>query len=192
MKAFIFLLSLSFLTITISSWKKVELANPAIDTAASEVIWTGYHLAKSYEHTGKVNLKSGNLTIENGKLTGGTLTIDMTSISNTDLTKEKDNKKLVNHLKSKDFFAIESYPEARLTLTSVTSKGANKYSANGDITIRDITKPITFDVTQKGASEFIADVTINRTDFEVMYGWKLENAMLSSDFNLKVKLVTKE
>ncbi len=168
-----------------------ELATINVDTDASTVVWTGYHLAKSYQHTGNVKIKSGSLEIASGKLAGGSFVIDMTSISNSDLEKEDDNAKLVNHLKSADFFNVSEFPEAKLTITSVNASAGDAYDVNADITIRGITKPITFQATKAGAKGFSAKITVNRTEHEVMYGWKLENAVLGGDFDLEVNLVLK-
>lgn len=155
--------------------------------------WTGYHLAKSYSHTGSLAVKSGSLEITDGQLAGGSFTIDMTSLTNTDLEKAKDNAKLVNHLKSDDFFAVDKFPEAKLSITNVGSKGAGKYDVTADLTIRGITKPVTFEATQSGnadAPTFAAKLSIERTQFEVMYGWKIENAVLGGEFDLEVNLKT--
>lgn len=157
-----------------------------IDLAASSVKWTGYHLAKSYEHVGEVKIKSGEVSMEDGMLTGGQVIIDMSSISNDDLEGGK-NVKLVNHLKSDDFFNVEKYPEAKLTITSVEKAGTG-YSATGDIEIRGIKESVTFTLAQTGM-ELTGKISVDRTKHEVMYGWSLENAMLSNNFDLDVKIV---
>ncbi|MDZ4845099.1 MAG: YceI family protein [Chitinophagales bacterium] len=163
-----------------------------IDTKASTLQWTGYHLAKSYEHTGNVTIKSGNLVTDDEKITGGEFVIDMNTITDEDLKDAKDNAKLVNHLKSEDFFAINQFPEAKLVIKGSEKKGDNVYKTTADLTIRGITKTITFDtkVTKLTDNEITAsaDIIINRTDFKVMYGWKVENAMLSGEFKMQVNL----
>lgn len=160
-----------------------------VDTSASQLKWTGYHLAKSYEHWGYVKLKSGKVNVENGKITSGEFVIDMNSISNVDVEKEKDNEKLVGHLKSDDFFAVQSHPEAKLVIKKSDASG----KTTGDLTIRGITKEIEFQTTVEEASGSklvaIADIKVDRTDYKVMYGWKLENAILSNEFRMEVKIV---
>lgn len=79
------------------------------------------------------------------------------------------------HLASADFFEVAKFPEARFVSTSVTANGANRYSVNGDLTIKGITKPVTLDVTANGAGPhpmakkpavgFDASTTIKRSDF---------------------------
>lgn len=168
----------------------------AVDTAASQLKWTGYHLAKSYQHWGLVNLKSGSISTDGNKITSGEFVIDMTTIVDKDLEKAEDNAKLVGHLKSEDFFAVGKFPEAKLVIKKTEKKTGNIYNTTADLTIRGITKEITFDTViksiSKSALEATADFKVKRTDFEVMYGWTLENAMLDGEFRIEVQLVAKK
>ena len=122
--------------------------------------------------------------------------IDMNTITNKDLEQEKDNAKLVGHLKSDDFFAVSKFPEAKLVIKSTEKKSGNIYKTVADLTIRGITKEITFDTEINSISktelEAKAKLRVKRTDFEVMYGWSIENAMLDGEFQLDVKLVAKK
>ncbi len=174
--------------ISLASFKALE-TKYSVSTQDSQLKWTGYHLAKSYEHWGHVNIKSGSVTVSDGKITSGEFTIDMTSIANKDVEGEKDSKKLDGHLKSDDFFAVEKHPEAKLVITKVDGSG----KATGNLTIRGITKEIQFatKVEEISGSKLVAtaDIKVDRTDFKVMYGWKLENAILSNEFRMEVKIV---
>ncbi|TXI31893.1 MAG: polyisoprenoid-binding protein [Ottowia sp.] len=85
--------------------------------------------------------------------------------------------KLDEHLKSGDFFDAGKFPNATFKSTSVAAAGTNKLTVTGDLTIRDVTKPVTLDVTLNGAGEhpmlkkqaigFSATGTIKRSDFGV-------------------------
>jgi polyisoprenoid-binding protein YceI len=85
--------------------------------------------------------------------------------------------KLDEHLKSGDFFDAAKFPTATFKSTSVAAAGPNKFTVTGDLTIKDVTKPVTLDVTLNGAGEhpmlkkqaigFSATATIKRTDFGV-------------------------
>ena len=55
-----------------------------------------------------------------------------------------------NHLRSDDFFNAERYPELRFGSTSIEHRGHNQYRVTGDLTIRDVTKPITLDAEVEG------------------------------------------
>jgi polyisoprenoid-binding protein YceI len=166
-----------------------------VDVASSQIKWTGYHLAKSYEHYGFVNIKSGKLGISGGTITSGEFIIDMASITNTDVTKIKDNDKLVNDLKSDNFFAVKTYPEAKLVIRKSEPSGTG-LNVTGDLTIRGITRPIEFKATLKeladGKIEATTDMNIQRTDYKVMYGWKIENAIISGEFRLEVRLIARK
>ncbi|TRX62157.1 YceI family protein [Fulvivirga sp. M361] len=163
-----------------------------VNHTESELKWTGYHLAKSYEHWGYVQLKSGTLNVTDGIITSGQFIIDMNSISNKDVEKEKENTKLVSHLKSNDFFAVKKFPEAKLVINKSDASG----KSTGDLTIRGITKEVEFQTTiQESSSDkvvAVADIKVDRTDFKVMYGWKVENAILSNEFRMQVKIVAKK
>jgi len=88
-----------------------------------------------------------------------------------------DNEYRDKHLKSDDFFNAEKYPTATFTSTSFTPKGNNQYELKGNLTIRDITRPVVFDVrfggvlkTSKGEKAgFKATTTINRFDYNLQW-----------------------
>jgi polyisoprenoid-binding protein YceI len=192
MKKLLFAILIS--TVSLTSFAAPE-GPLKVDVGASQLKWTGYHLAKSYEHWGYVNLKSGSIETDGSKITSGQFVIDMTTIVDKDLEKEKDNAKLVKHLKSDDFFGVEKFPEAKIVIKKTELKSGNTYQTTADITIRGITKEINFDTVinsvGKDGIEATADIKIKRTDFEVMYGWSVENAMLDGEFRIQVKLVAK-
>lgn len=166
-----------------------------VDTAASELKWTGYHLAKSYEHTGLIKVKSGKLNLDKGLITSGEFVIDMNTISSIDITDEGKAGKLIGHLKSADFFDVANNPEAKIVIKK-TEKGTNgSLKTTADLTIRGITKSVEFEtkLTEKGdAVEAVADIKVKRNEFNVLYGWSLENAMISGEFLLQAKIVAKK
>lgn len=79
------------------------------------------------------------------------------------------------HLRSGDFFEAEKYPAATFKSTQVESAGPDKLKVTGDLTIKDITKPVTLDVTLNKVGEhpvakragigFDATATVLRSDF---------------------------
>jgi len=192
--------SLSVIMVATAATLLMSFSTPdeklSVDTGASELKWTGYHLAKSYSHWGHINLKSGSVSTDGSKITGGEFVIDMHTISDKDLESEKDNAKLVGHLKSDDFFGVQKYPEAKLVIKKTEKKSGNTYKTTADLTIRGITKEITFDTQinsiSKSAVDAAAKFRVKRTDFEVMYGWSIQNAMLDGEFDIEVKLVAKK
>ncbi|NJN27360.1 MAG: YceI family protein [Cyclobacteriaceae bacterium] len=179
-------------------WAKASDTNDSklrVNPTESKVEWLGKKVTG--EHTGHIDISSGELIIDGGKLSGGTFVIDMSSITNTDIEKSDMNEKLVGHLKSDDFFAVEKYPTSKLVITQVTHEKGSKYQVKGNITIKGITKPIDFpaEVSLAGDKAFAsAVITIDRSEFDVKYGSGsffdgLGDKMIYDDFTLNVSLV---
>jgi len=76
---------------------------------------------------------------------------------------------LEGHLNSEDFFATEKHSTSTLVFTDVKSTGKNSYEVTGDLTIKDITKPVVFDVSIYG-SKATATVKVDRTNYDIKYG----------------------
>ena len=90
---------------------------------------------------------------------------------------DTDNEKRDGHLKSPDFFDAVKYPQMKFTSTSFKPLGNNKFTLTGNLTLKDITKPVTFDVTYGGTvisqgmvkAGFKAKATINRFDYNLKW-----------------------
>ena len=132
----------------------------------SMVTWKGYKVTGSHE--GTIEMKSGQLTFDEGKLVGGEFTIDMTTIANTDLSGEY-KEKLEGHLRSDDFFSVEKHPTSTMVIRKVKSTAKNAYEVTGDLTIKGITKPITFDLSVYG-NKATANLKVDRTKYDIKYG----------------------
>lgn len=137
-----------------------------VKSDASRVAWKAYKVTGS--HNGTIALNSGALIFDNDKLTGGEFEVQMTSLISTDLEGESKGK-LEGHLKSDDFFGVENHPTSTLVFTKVEPSGKNSYEVTGDLTIKGITKPITFDVSVYG-SKATATMKIDRSKYNVRYG----------------------
>lgn len=119
----------------------------AVNTTSSVINWVGKKSFIPDQHNGTIKLSSGKLALENGKLVAGEFEIDMNSIVDEDLKKEDMNAKLVGHLKSDDFFAVETYPTAKFEITNVEVLEGNPsatHNITGNLTMRGTTKEITF------------------------------------------------
>ncbi len=87
-----------------------------------------------------------------------------------------------NHLRTKDFFEVETYPEMTFKSTKVEKSG-DSLNVTGNLTMKDVTKTITFPVKVTGflpgnqrngpRMGAVAETTINRRDFNVNYGGNL-------------------
>ena len=88
-----------------------------------------------------------------------------------------DNDMRDNHLKSDDFFNAAKFPQIKFVSSSFTPLGDNKYKLVGNLTIRDVTKPVTFDVKYGGTisamgathAGFKATTTIDRFDYNLKW-----------------------
>ena len=87
------------------------------------------------------------------------------------------------HLRTNDFFSMEEYPEITFAATSITPKSETEYKVTGDLTMRDVTKPVTFDVEFLGAATdpygnlrvgFEGSTTVNRKDWGINWNAALE------------------
>ncbi len=167
----------------------------SVNIEQSNVHWKAYKVTGSHE--GDLKLQSGSLVFEDDILIGGEVIIDMNSITCTDLEAGMGKEKLEGHLKSDDFFATEKYPEARLEITQVISRGTpGDYKVVGDITIKDKTESIKFNtVVTPGetASKAVASLTLDRTEFDVRYGSgsffeNLGDKTIYDEFELQVEI----
>jgi polyisoprenoid-binding protein YceI len=85
-----------------------------------------------------------------------------------------DVDKLTRHLKSADFFEVKAYPQSTFVSTNIAPKqvGEATHEVTGDLTLRGITKRISFPVRISGGDELtlISDFTISRKEFGMTYG----------------------
>lgn len=146
----------------------------SVNTEKSKVEWFAEKVTG--KHNGEVNVKSGKMENNHGKLTGS-VTMDMSSIVVTDL-EGKYKEKLENHLKSEDFFSVEEFSTAIFNITSVeplknASEGGENFKVSGDLTIKGITNPISFPANiQFNGTGMTASGTmvIDRSKYNVRYG----------------------
>lgn len=111
-----------------------------IDNSHSEVSFKVKHLVISTV-TGLFKSFSGKVESSNDDFSDAKIefTIDVTSI-------DTRNEQRDGHLKSADFFDVEKYPNMHFKSTKVEKVSGSDYKLTGDLTIKDVTKPITFDV----------------------------------------------
>lgn len=188
----LFSLVLCFFSIASFSQKKVE-----VNTDASSLIWIGSKL--TYSHQGEIKLKSGQLEIKDGKLVGGTFIIDMTSIKNTDIEDDKSRNKLEKHLKDKDFFGVDKHPESKLRITKAVSVNKDDYKITADLTIKEITHPITFTANVRIDNDaFLAtsNIKFDRTKWDIKYKsssfFDIGDKMILDEIELKLFLLSEK
>ena len=172
---------------------KPMMKKTAVDLVNSNIGWKAYKVGGSHE--GMLKLKSADLDYSDGTIKGGSFTIDMSSISVTDLEGEWRDK-LVGHLKSPDFFSVEEFPTATFTITNVYSRGAKgDYKVVGDLKLKGISKEVRFNtVINNGVAT--ADLELDRTDYDIKYGsstflGNLGDKTIYDEFELTINLVIK-
>ena len=111
------------------------MATYKIDAAHSDIIFKVKHLMITTV-TGQFKSFDATLTAEAEDFSDAAVTFTA-DINSVDTRSEQRDA----HLKSDDFFAAEKYPELKFTSTSF-GKNGNGYILKGDLTLRDVTKPI--------------------------------------------------
>lgn len=130
----------------------------------------------------------GTIVLDRAAKTGSIdIKIDATSL-------DAGSEKFEEHLKSADFFDVTNYPTATFKSTSVKFDGPNPVSANGDLTIHGVTKPITLTINNLNCGQHFmlkkedcgAQVTgtLKRSDF----GLGKYTPMVSDDVTLTIEV----
>jgi polyisoprenoid-binding protein YceI len=169
-----------------------------IDKKESVVTWKGsMAFADNGKHIGYVYISKGELIIEKGELVGGRVEIDMNTIEYKD--KENTNSP-IHHLKSADFFHVYSFPISTFAITAVKSVSGENIEVTGNLTVKDITRAITFPAKMEvkgGVVNANGKVTIDRTQWDIRYKSgkffdNLADEAISDDIELDMKIVAKK
>ncbi|HTL08125.1 MAG TPA: YceI family protein [Chitinophagaceae bacterium] len=163
--------------------------NFEIAIAKSNIDWVGRKVTGS--HNGTIGIKKGYLSITDGKLTGGKLIIDTTSIKIIDVTDPALNRQFAGHLASDDFFSSSQYPEAVYEITAVHNN-----HIDGNLTIKGITQPVGFDADIKiNGNSLTASglIKVDRTKYEMKFRsgnffQNLGDTLIYNDFELTVNI----
>ena len=175
-----------------------DLAMNAVDATynikqdQSSLVWTGREVSTS-SHYGTINFTSGQFEIADGLISQGEFLVDMTSITVQDLT-GGSKERLEGHLRSDDFFSVESFPTAHLYISSSEVISNGKWMVNGFLTIKDISHPVLFEMvnTEDGWN---ANLVFDRSKYNVKFrsGTFFENLgdkLIYDDIELKINLKT--
>mgnify|MGYP000231275253 FL=1 len=163
-----------------------------VETAQSQITWTGREVSTSY-HYGTLDFVSGNFEISNGAIVNGEFIVDMTSINNQDM--EGDSKaRLEGHLKSDDFFSVESYPTASISINSSELISDGKWNVSADLSIKGFTHPVNFEMISS-EDGWSANLVFDRSKYDVRFrsGSFFENLgdkLIYDDIELSINLTT--
>lgn len=162
----------------------------SIDKAHSKISFNVVHMAISEvegeftDFDAKVTSQSEDFNNADVEFTAKVASIDT------------ENERRDTHLKSDDFFSAEKFPEVKFKGKLV--KEGNGYKLKGDFTLKDVTKPVNFDVTYGGTIDtgrglkagFKINGKINRQDYNVKWDNKLAGGELvvSDDVEIICKI----
>jgi polyisoprenoid-binding protein YceI len=164
----------------------------------NSIAWTGRKVTGA--HNGTIDIKNGELILNDEKLTGGNFTIDTGSIKILDITDDATNEQFAGHLASADFFSSEKYPESQLIIYSAEPGAGSSYRIHGALTIKGITHPIDFDAKLDASGEDItasAKLNVDRTKYDMKFRsgnffQNLGDNLIYNDFELDVHFTAKK
>lgn len=161
------------------TWDGAEFPAPGvwtIDKAHTTVEFTARHLMVA-RVKGRFAEFSGELRVaDDPRDSTVDVTIDVASID----TREEQRDA---HLRSPDFFDVERYPTMTFRGTRVEHAGGDRWLVHGDLTIRDVTRPVTLEAEFHGAvgdpwggqrAVFSAETAVKREDFGLTWNVALE------------------
>jgi len=180
--------------VTATSTETTASAADTAGTVASRVIKEkssiDFVAAKvTRDHKGKFNNFDGAIEYADGKPSGVSFDIDLTSV-------ETDTEKLTAHLKTADFFDVATYPKATFTSTSLTeapagSPGGTTHELRGTLDLhgvkKEVTIPVKAEVTPDGVRT-TSEFTINRHDWNINYKGMADD-LVKDNVLIKLKLL---
>ncbi|MGM0422735.1 MAG: YceI family protein [Pseudomonadota bacterium] len=184
-------LTIAGLTAGLATPAMAESKTYEFDTVHSQIIFFVSHLGFSnsqgefLEFGGQFSFDPEDVESSNVDVTIDTASIDM------------DDKKWDDHMKNEDFFHVEKYPHMTFKSTSIEKTGDNTGKLTGDLTLLDVTKPVTLDVTYnksgpRGDDEyragFSATGTLQRSDFGMNYGLSESGAGIGDEVEIRIEV----
>ena len=163
------------MSITAETIPGYKVGTWTLDPTHSEVTFTVRHLAISKVRGSFKKFDATVVTAENPADSTFTASIDVASIDTNNADRD-------GHLRTGDFFEAEKYPSIHFVSTAVRANG-DDFLVDGELTIKDVTKPVTFEVEFGGFGSdpygnykagLTAKATIDRTDFGLTYNAALE------------------
>lgn len=158
---------------------------------SSTLAWKGVMLGVK-QHEGNISIIKAKFSHKGGQLTNGAFQVDMRSMRPTDGNFNKDytKEKLIGHLSSADFFAVDSFPTASFVVKSVDGN-----TATGELTVRGRTNTETVTdivVREKGGmATATGKLVFNRQKYGVSYVNQMKDMVISDDIEVIVSLVGK-
>ncbi|MFD2514836.1 YceI family protein [Pontibacter locisalis] len=179
-----------------SSGRNTEAISLRINTEKSAIWWRGTKMLRTAGHEGTLQIKEGYLLFMNDKLVGGKITADINTVSigNSTSYDEETMQKLSNHLKRKEFNALQ-YPLAHFEITRVKYIGGDSLRVWGNMSIKGVTKnisiPAYIEKTDNNRKRFRTGFSLQRSHWNIgSDGNLLEKNLVDEDFTLRITLET--
>ena len=172
-----------------------------MDLTKSSIKWIGKEITTK-EHFGALKFSKAQLEFNGDALTGGEFMVDMTTLDVQDLS-GGGKQRLEGHLRSDDFFSVDKHQTSYLKINEVLppelsriEADNNSFEVSGELTIKGITQPIVFTLKPVSDQSYVADLTFDRSDYNVRFrsGSFFENLgdkLILDDIKLEVTLVKK-
>ena len=153
-------------------------------TGDSKISFVGSKVTGS--HDGGFGSFSGTVRVVDGDPARSSIEVE---IDTTSLW--ADNERLTGHLKSADFFEVETFPTATFTSTSIAAADEGGYTLTGNLDLHGVTKQISFPAQIElgdGEVHATAEFALKRFDFGIVYPGKAED-LIREDVLVKLDLV---
>jgi len=165
----------------------------ALDTAHSRIGFVARH-AMVTKVRGSFNEFEGATTIDGTNPENSTVSVTLKVESIDTRNAQRDG-----HLRTNDFLDLENYPEIKFVSTAIKHDGGNDFQVTGDLTIKDVTKSITFPLEFQGSARdpfgndrigFEGSVVVNRKDWGINFNAALETGgvLVSEKVTLEFEL----
>ena len=174
------------------------------DTATETTTWTidASHTAVEFavKHMmfatarGRFSDVSGQITVDTESIGNSAVNVEIATASVDTRDAKRDE-----HLRSADFFDVETFPAITFASTQVKAAGSKDLTVTGDLTIRDVTKPVVLAVEHNGTgtnpwgqqvTSYTASTTISRKDYGLTWNSTLESGgvLVGDDVKITIDL----
>ena len=162
-----------------------------VDVSHSNVEFTARHMMIT-KVRGNFREFDGEVTIDENDFTASTLegTVQVASVDTGNADRDA-------HLRSADFFDVETYPTIRFVATNIWRDDEDEYQVEGELTIKEVTKPVTWEVEALGHRTdpygnekwgFSAETKIDRRDFGLTWNVPLDGGGVLVGNNIAVEI----
>ena len=178
-----------------------------MSTATATAATTTWKIDPSHSHI-EFGVRHMMITNVKGRFTGveGTVQIDETNLEKANVDVRIDAATIDTrepqrdaHLRSADFFNVETFPHITFTSKQITGRSGNEFKLVGDLTMHGVTREVVLDVTEEGRGKdpwggerlgFSAVTKVKRSDFGLTWNQALETGgvLVSDDVKISLEL----